>query len=414
MNDPRDGDDEEHQLRAVLHHNAEAILIARQRAERELELAKQALEIRTAELANSLALMQATLESTADGILATGDDGCISGFNARFLQLWRISGDVAVGGKYQPLFEELSRQITGFTPSTNVESILAEAPAESFDTLELTDGRVFERYTRAQTIEGRTVGRVWSYRDVTERARTEAALREAKAQAEAANRAKSTFLAMMSHELRTPLNAIAGYAELLEMGIHGPITPQQAQAIARIQASQRHLLGLIDGVLTHAKLETGHAHYELAAVNVLSAIADATMLLGPQARASGVSVATDSCDPDARLWADPEKVRQILLNLLSNAVKFTSRGGHVEVRCRAVDAMVHIEIRDTGIGIPAEMLDRIFEPFVQVRSDLTRLSEGTGLGLAISRALARGMNGDVTVRSEAGEGSTFTLILPAT
>ena len=405
------GDDEDHRLRAVLHHNAEAIFIARQRAERELELAKQALETRTAELATSLALMQATLESTADGILATGDDGRVSGFNTRFLRMWRISQPIAVGGECQRLFEAMSQQIAG--PTKNAVAILAEAPHESFDTLELTDGRFFERYTRAQTIDGRVIGRVWSYRDVTERARAETTLREAKSQAEAANRAKSAFLAMMSHELRTPLNAIAGYAELMELGIHGPITPEQARAIARIQASQRHLLGLIDGVLTHAKLETGHAYYELVAVNALSAISSAEILLAPQARAKGVTLTVEVCPADLTLWADAEKVQQILLNLLTNAVKFTPSGGRVEVRCCRVDDKVHIEIRDTGVGIPAEMLDRIFEPFVQVRSELTRPSEGTGLGLAISRALARGMNGDVTVGSEAGHGSVFTLVLPA-
>ena len=411
MSEQQQGGDEEHRLRAVLHHNAEAILIARQRAERDLELAKLALETRTAELATSLALMQATLESTADGILATADDGRVSGFNARFLQMWRVSQDISVGGEYRPLFEEMSRQIAG--PTKDGLTILAEAPPESFDTLELTDGRVFERYTRAQTIEGRVIGRVWSYRDVTERARAEAALREAKSQAEAANRAKGAFLAMMSHELRTPLNAIAGYAELMELGIHGPITPEQARAIARIQASQRHLLGLIDGVLTHAKLETGHAYYELAAVNALNAISSAEILLAPQARAKGVTLSTESCPTDVTLWADAEKVQQILLNLLTNAVKFTPSGGRIYVGCCAVDPTVRIQIRDTGVGIPAEMLDRIFEPFVQVRSELTRPSEGTGLGLAISRALARGMNGDVTVESEAGVGSTFTLVLPA-
>ena len=412
MSGRRSGD-EEHRLRAVLHQNAETILIARQRAERDLELAKEALELRTAELAASLALMQATLEATADGILATGDDGRVTGFNRRFLQMWRISHDVAVGGKYAPLFDEMSRQLAGSTPARDAQAILAEAPVESFDVLELTDGRVFERYTRAQTINGRVIGRVWSYRDVTERAHAEAALLEAKTQAEAANRAKSTFLAMMSHELRTPLNAIAGYAELMEMGLHGPITEEQAQAISRIQASQRHLLGLIDGVLTHAKLETGHVRYELAAVSALSAIANAAMLLAPQARVGDVVLITESCAPDVMMWADPDKVQQILLNLLSNAVKFTPRGGRIEVACSRSDATVRIEIRDTGIGIPADMLSRIFEPFVQVRSDLTRPREGTGLGLAISRTLARGMNGDVLVTSVEGEGSTFTLVLPA-
>ena len=405
---------EEGLLRSVLHQNAESILIARQRAERDLELARKALEVRTAELATSLALMQATLESTADGILATDDDGRITGFNDKFLQMWRIPHDAVSRGEHRALFEPMSRQVSPALPFiADVERILATAPAETFDVLELSDGRVFECCTRAQRIDDRVIGRVWSYRDVTERARTEAALREAKAQAEAANRAKSTFLAMMSHELRTPLNAIAGYAELIQMGIHGPITIEQAQALTRIQASQRHLLGLIDGVLTHAKLETGHAQYSLAAVSIADAISNAEALLAPQAWTTGVIFTTTSCPPGLFVRADAEKLQQILLNLLANAVKFTARGGRIEIACSVTDGTVCVAIRDTGIGIPADMLDRIFEPFVQVRSELTRPAEGTGLGLAISRALARGMDGDLRVDSEVGRGSTFTLILPA-
>ena len=412
MSGPRDADDEERRLRAVLHQNAETILIARQRAERELELAKQALEIRTGELATSLALMQATLESTADGILATDDSGRVTGFNDKFRQMWQLPRDVRLAGDCQPLFDAMRDQLSDVSRPRDAMAILADNAPESFDVLELADGRVFERYTRAQRIEDRVIGRVWSYRDITERARTEAALRDAKAQAEAANRAKSAFLAMMSHELRTPLNAIAGYSELMQLGIHGPVTEEQAHALARIQASQRHLLRLIDGVLTHAKLETGHARYELESINAADAIASAQTFLAPQAWTNGVTVTT-VCPRDVIMSADAEKVQQILLNLLSNAVKFTPREGRIEVQGRTVDAQVHIEIRDTGVGIPSNMLDRIFEPFVQVRSELTRPVEGTGLGLAICRALARGMNGDVTVESEERRGSAFTLILPS-
>jgi signal transduction histidine kinase len=217
---------------------------------------------------------------------------------------------------------------------------------------------------------------------------------------------------MMSHELRTPLNAIAGYAELLQLGIHGTITEQQGHALGRIQASQRHLLGLIDEVLTHAKLETGTAHYQLSSVNASEAIVKAEGLVAPQAWTRGVVLTVTSCPADVFLRGDPEKVQQILLNLLSNAVKFTPRGGRIDIDCVLTDAGVRITIRDTGIGIAADMLDQIFEPFVQVRSELTRDVNGTGLGLAISRALARGMDGNLTVESDVGRGSTFTLTLP--
>jgi PAS domain S-box-containing protein len=246
-----------------------------------------------------------------------------------------------------------------------------------------------------------------------ERARLFEAEHAARAEAERANRAKSEFLAVMSHELRTPLNAIGGYAELMEMGIRGPVTPQQREDLRRVQTSQRHLLGLINEVLNYAKLETGTVHYDIADVRVRDALVGVEALVAPQAQAKDLALTIAPCPPELAVRADAEKVRQILVNLLSNAVKFTDRGGGVELTCVGAGASVHVVVRDTGIGIPADQLDRIFEPFVQVRADLTRTAEGTGLGLAISRDLARGMGGDLTAESTPGVGSTFTLSLPA-
>jgi len=216
----------------------------------------------------------------------------------------------------------------------------------------------------------------------------------------------------MSHELRTPLNAIGGYAELLEMGIRGPITAEQREDLHRIQSSQRHLLGLINEVLNYAKLETGTVSYDICEVRVRESLVAAESLVAPQARAKGITLGTPECLPDVVALADPEKLRQILVNLLSNAVKFTDSGGRVDMSCLADAQRVRIGIIDTGIGIPADKLHVIFDPFVQVRGDLARRHEGTGLGLAISRDLARAMGGDLTVESTLHEGSTFTLVLP--
>lgn len=232
--------------------------------------------------------------------------------------------------------------------------------------------------------------------------------------AEEANRAKSIFLAVMSHELRTPLNAIGGYVQILEMGIHGPVTEAQRETLGRIDRSQRHLLRLINEVLNLARIESGHVEYAIEDVPLEEVVAAVSPMVEPQLASKGVSFALDLA-PDLVFRADREKVQQVLLNLLSNAVKFTPGAGTVRIdgtRSTEDGDQLLLRVTDTGIGIPPEKLNAIFEPFVQVDTSHTRGQEGTGLGLAISRDLARGMKGDLTAESSPGEGSTFTLRLP--
>ncbi|HEU4454691.1 MAG TPA: PAS domain-containing sensor histidine kinase [Longimicrobium sp.] len=239
-------------------------------------------------------------------------------------------------------------------------------------------------------------------------------LERQRAAAEEANRAKSSFLAVMSHELRTPLNAIAGYVQLLEMGIHGPVTEAQREALSRIGRSQQHLLRLINDVLNLARIESGRVEYVLEEVDVAELFASVTPMVEPQAAAKELEFAVNAGAGAVR--ADREKVQQILINLLGNAIKFTPEGGRVSLDAATrADApgIVFLRVADTGIGIPEEKQASVFEPFVQVDMSRTRRSEGTGLGLAISRDLARGMGGDLRVRSVEGRGSTFTLALPA-
>jgi PAS domain S-box-containing protein len=254
--------------------------------------------------------------------------------------------------------------------------------------------------------------------DVTDRKAAEDAGRKleearlARTRAEAANRAKTDFLAVMSHELRTPLNSIGGYAELLEMGLRGPMTDEQIQDLHKIQRSQRHLLGLINDLMNFAKLETGHVSLEVGAISVNEILAVIDALTQTQAAAKGLIYTYERCEPTLTVWADREKVHQILINLVTNAIKFTPSGGTIEVTCGVVEDEIHFLVTDSGLGIPAEKLPVIFDPFVQVKTGLTREHDGVGLGLAISRDLARMMNGDLTVISVPDHGSTFTLRLP--
>jgi signal transduction histidine kinase len=238
----------------------------------------------------------------------------------------------------------------------------------------------------------------------------------ARAAAEIANRAKSDFLATMSHELRTPLNAIAGYAQLMQLGVPEPVPAVHNEYLARIQQSQRHLLGVINSVLNFARVEAGSVVYNLGDVAIAALLAEVEPLIAPQMQARGHRYECTPCDPSLVVHADPDKVRQILLNLISNATKFTPSGGQItlsaEAQAAEPEAFASIRVRDTGLGIPPDKLSSIFDPFVQIDAGHNRTTEGTGLGLSISRELARGMSGDLVVESVVGIGSTFTLTLP--
>jgi PAS domain S-box-containing protein len=313
-------------------------------------------------------------------------------------------------------------------------AVQAGEPWEDTFPLRGRDGRYRRFLSRALPVrdaEGRVVRWFGTNTDVEEQLRAEEArgalLDEAQAArraAEEANRAKSVFLATMSHEIRTPINAVIGYAELLEMGIQGPLSEGQRGYLARIRASSQHLLGLVNDVLDFAKIEAGEMGFTARRVELRASAAEAVGMVMPQANARGVALREEPCPADAGYQADPDRVRQILLNLLSNAIKFTRPGGEIRVRCvprtdpprqanpSGPGPWACIEVADTGIGIPAEHLARIFEPFTQVDDTHTREAEGTGLGLAISRRFARLMGGELTARSEPGQGSSFSLWLP--
>ena len=360
---------------------------------------------------SSQAVLRQIVDRLADGIVIVGADGQIRFANPAAERLFGRPASELVGQEF------------GYPLATD-------------DTAEI---EIVRRDAGVVVAELRVVDSMWedepatlvSLRDVTDRKQAEERERQldreraARAEAEAANQAKSEFLAVMSHELRTPLNAVLGYAELLDLGVAGALSAEQRQQLSRITASGRHLLGLVNEILDFAKVEAGRLTVEHVPTSADDVVEAGVVLAQPQAEARGLVLSTQ---PDAgrslRFVGDHDRVLQILANLLSNAVKFTNTGGSIRIdvseshespsRHLVGDGgWIVITVSDTGIGISPEQLDTVFSPFVQAETGHTRQRDGTGLGLTISRRLARLMGGDVLVKSTLGKGSEFSLWLPA-
>ena len=312
-------------------------------------------------------------------------------------------------------FEEALVQARQAAERANVE--LEKRRADAEETARMLESQALELELQHQQLEEQATELQVQSEELREANDALQALNEdLQAQREAAdeaNKAKSTFLAVMSHELRTPLNAIGGYVQLIEMEVHGPITEAQREALGRIDRSQRHLLRLINDVLNLSRIEAGRVEYAIERVRLSEVAESIVPMVEPQMASKDLHFLT-TVPAGVAAIADREKVQQILINLLTNALKFTSPGGRITLEAGTVSPSgVYVRVTDTGRGIPADMLDKIFEPFVQVDSSRSRSAEGSGLGLAISRDLARGMKGDLRATSQVGVGSVFELVLPA-
>jgi PAS domain S-box-containing protein len=245
-----------------------------------------------------------------------------------------------------------------------------------------------------------------------ERARAHHSEQRARASAEEASRAKDQFMAVVSHELRTPLTAVVGYTDLLEADVDGTLSPAHRRFVGRIRQSAWSLAAVIDEILTFARTRAGHEKVTWERTDVVRVAVEAVDTVQPEADRKGLRLTAQLPDPPLILHTDPARLRRILLNLLGNAIKFTD-SGEVVLDMGVEHDTLRIAVRDTGLGIPADFLSRIFDPFIQVDASETRTRSGTGLGLTITRDLVRLLGGTVAVDSTLGSGSTFTVVLPA-
>lgn len=363
------------------------------------------------ELERSCSLLNATLEATADAILVVDETGIISKYNKLFTVMWGIPDNIMAAGEYKQALAFVLNKLKepeGFL--ADVQTVYSYPLDESYHELEFIDGRTIERYSRPQLLNGKPVGRVCCFRDITRRKIIEEKLLQSKQAAEAANRAKSQFLANMSHELRTPLNAIIGFSQLLEIGIPTPLLGEQKEAVSHILNSGRHLLNLINEILDLARIESGNVTMCIDKLNLLPLIDEVTNLITPSAMERGISLRMHDC-PDLSINADRIRLRQTLLNLLSNAIKYNREGGSIDIRSRIVDKFVRILVTDTGLGIPKDHQSKLFQPFQRLGAENSQV-EGTGIGLYIAKQLIEDMDGCIGFESQDGIGSTFWVELP--
>jgi PAS domain S-box-containing protein len=361
-------------------------------------------------------IYQLMVDSVRDyAIFMLDTSGHVASWNRGAERIKGYSADDIIGHHFSQFYPP--EDIASDKPGMELRVATAEGRFEDEGLRVRKDGTMFWAnviITPVRDEDGTLLGFAKVTRDLTERrAAEDRAMLDARrlAQVEAANTAKSEFLAM-SHELRTPLNAIGGYAELLTLGLGGPVTNEQSEYLERIRKSQQHLLGIISDLLNFSRIEAGHLDYAVDPVPLDQVIEAMTPMVEVAAGAKGVSLSTVLVTAGCQALGDRARVEQILLNLLSNAIKYTGPGGSVKIECGVEAETAVISVTDTGRGVPHEKLESIFEPFVQLGRSLSSAHEGMGLGLAISRDLARAMGGNLTVSSKVGHGSKFTLTLP--
>jgi PAS domain S-box-containing protein len=366
------------------------------------------------QLLDSQRRLAAIVESSDDAIFSTTLDGTITSWNRGAERLYGYRPEEAIG---RPVSILVPSELEDEVPMI-LGKVRGKESIEHYETRRWTkDGRMVDVSMTISPIrdaDGNVLGASTIARDVSERRKAEQERESAREEADRANRAKSDFLSRMSHELRTPLNAVLGFAQLLEMD---HLRPEQKEATGEILKAGKHLLELIDEVLDISRIEAGRLRLSLEPVDAVHTVEECISLLRPQAEQEGVTLTLepqDAPDRSAYVTADRQRLKQVMLNLISNGIKYNRQHGSVRVSIDQTEQRrrIRIDVTDTGRGIPAEQMEQLFAPFERLGAEGSNI-EGTGLGLALSRPLVEAMGGAISVTSEPGTGSTFSVELAA-
>lgn len=360
-------------------------------------------------------VLQATLDSIDQGIAAWDANGRLVAWNEQVEDFWYHPPNLRIGMTRLELLEHIASKgaLGDGDPKTLARTQhreIVSAGVNSVDMIKMLDGREISFFRFGMENGGHTT----VYSDVTELLKHERELNGAKEQAEAGNRAKSEFIAHVSHELRTPLNAIIGFSEMMMQKIFGPLGAEKYDEYADvINSAGRHLLDQINQVLDLSKNDAGKIELEFEDIKIDEITSYVASMAEPQCKARAHELKISIPEDFPMLHADKTVLTQVLMNLLSNAIKFTPEKGLIEVKAKLEDEKIQIIVCDNGIGIEEDMLGHVIDPFVQIRSALTRSEQGTGLGLSIVASLIEHHSGDIQLDSEMDKGTTVTVTFPA-
>ncbi|MDQ1332875.1 MAG: domain S-box protein, partial [Bacteroidota bacterium] len=368
--------------------------------------------IAKAEMEKLFSLQKATLESTADGILVVDNEGKIVQYNSKFAEMWGIPEEVLKLREDKAALKFVLCQLKNPDDFiSQVNQLYSQPEVITYDILEFIDNRYFERYSQPQKLNEKTVGRVWSFRDITQRKKAEADIIAAKEKAEENDRLKTAFLHNVSHEIRTPMNAILGFSTLL----NEPDLSEKdrRQFVDVIFQSGNQLLSIINDIVDLASIESGQVKINIKEINLNTELRKLSEQFSYKEKPQEVSLGLKTPLPhkDAEIRADSTKVIQVLSNLINNAFKFT-RKGRIDFGYDLKEGFLEFFVKDTGIGIPSEHHSKIFERFYQVDSAVSRQYTGTGLGLSICKAYVELLGGKIWLSSTANIGTTFYFTIP--